>query len=194
MVLKMRGEKIFKILAHLEYSAKSFLDLFEAIATTYPTSFAKIQQKAMKGRKLFFEELYFEAKEKEKLAKLVYKLKKDGLIYEVKKGKERRLYLTSKGKDKLNYLKSSNKSKKEENKEDQEKSLVMITYDIPEYESKKRKQLRNFLLQNHFRFLQKSVWFKNGKISEKFIEKLNDLKVLDYVKIFKIQGRGNIEK
>lgn len=189
----MRGEKLLKILINLEDAARSFADLFEAVVTSYPLTISQIHRKVTKGKKLFFEEIYFNLKEKEKLSKLIYKLKKQGLVYETKQAK---IALTQRGRGKLLRLKTKLATKEILNEKADKKEineLMLVIYDIPEFEKAKRNKLRNLLNQYNFTLLQKSVWLKKGKVSEKFINLLKDLDVLDYVHIFKITQQGTIE-
>ena len=197
----MRGEKIFKILSVLEELVVGYLDLFEIICTTYPVTIPRVQKKMLERsgkRKIYFENLYWESKEKEKFRKLLYKLKQQGLIYEKK---DKRLSLTEKGKNKLKLLKikfgltkTNNQLKNQNEPNNSDEDLLIIIYDIPEYERKKRNFLRNILTLNKFQFLQKSVWVKKGKVSDEFINFLKEIGVLDYSHLFKITRAGTIEK
>jgi CRISPR-associated endonuclease Cas2 len=193
----MRGEKILKILEILEDMAVSTLDLldmwlFEQPRGIYGLERAKLKRAGQK-KQLFFTELREYLEEREKLSKLIYKLKREGFILEDKKNKK--LILTKKGKLKLRFLK--NKRSVEETKSNEsnqkDKDVIVIIYDVPESEYKRRHQLRNLLVNAGFSFVQKSVWIKQGKITEDFINFLKDLEVLHYVQIFKITQKGTIE-
>jgi CRISPR-associated endonuclease Cas2 len=193
----MRGEKILKILEILEDMAVSTLDLldmwlFEQPRGIYGLERARLKRAGQK-KQLFFTELREYLEEREKLSKLIYKLKREGFILENKKNKK--LILTKKGKLKLRFLK--NKRSVEETKNDEsnqkDKDVIVVIYDVPESEHKKRHQLRNLLVNAGFNFVQKSVWIKQGKITDDFINFLKDLEVLHYVQIFKITQKGTIE-
>jgi CRISPR-associated endonuclease Cas2 len=193
----MRGEKILKILEILEDMAVSTLDLldmwlFEQPRGIYGLERARLKRAGQK-KQLFFTELREYLEEREKLSKLIYKLKREGFILEDKKNKK--LILTKKGKLKLRFLK--NKRSVEETKSNEsnqkDKDVIVIIYDVPESEYKRRHQLRNLLVNAGFSFVQKSVWIKQGKITEDFINFLKDLEVLHYVQIFKITQKGTIE-
>ena len=199
----MRGEKILKILAILEDMIVSQWELFDVLTTTQPLGIHKVQREMMRrrGRRtLFFEELAEYLKEREKFSKLIYKLKAEGLIYESKNSK---LQLTSKGKSKLQKLKEKILGQKEVDNEATESSehsnesqaeLLIAIYDIPEYERLKRDRLRKTLEYFGFKFLQRSVWIKEGKVSERFIDLMKEIDVLDYLHLFKITKKGTIEQ
>jgi len=193
----MRGEKILKILEILEDMAVSTLDLldmwlFEQPRGIYGLERARLKRAGQK-KQLFFTELREYLEEREKLSKLIYKLKREGFILEDKKNKK--LILTKKGKLKLRFLKNKRSVEETKNNESnqKDKDVIVVIYDVPESEHKKRHQLRNLLVNAGFSFVQKSVWIKQGKITEDFINFLKDLEVLHYTKIFKITQKGTIE-
>jgi CRISPR-associated endonuclease Cas2 len=193
----MRGEKILKILEILEDMAVSTLDLldmwlFEQPRGIYGLERARLKRAGQK-KQLFFAELREYLEEREKLSKLIYKLKREGFILEDKKNKK--LILTKKGKLKLRFLKNKRSVKETKNNESnqKDKDVIVVIYDVPESEYKRRHQLRNLLVNAGFSFIQKSVWIKQGKITDDFINFLKDLEVLHYVQIFKITKKGTIE-
>jgi len=193
----MRGEKILKILEILEDMAVSTLDLldmwlFEQPRGIYGLERARLKRAGQK-KQLFFAELREYLEEREKLSKLIYKLKREGFILEDKNNKK--LILTKKGKLKLRFLKNKRSVEETKNNESnqKDKDVIVVIYDVPESEHKKRHQLRNLLVNAGFNFVQKSVWIKQGKITEDFINFLKDLEVLNYTQIFKITQKGTIE-
>ncbi|GIW65212.1 MAG: hypothetical protein KatS3mg093_191 [Candidatus Parcubacteria bacterium] len=192
----MRGEKILKILSCLENMAQNYTDLFEIFCTTYPFTINRIEKKMREKRQkhsYYFENLLFSLKEKEKLSKLIHKLKEQGLI---SRTEDKKFFLTEKGKEKLKKLKEkfTQSANTDEKNSELGKGFVILVYDIPEYEKRKRDTLRRALNFYHFEFLQKSVWLKKGTVSEKFINFLKDIDVLDYIHLFKISQTGTIEK
>jgi DNA-binding transcriptional regulator PaaX len=166
--------------------------LFEQPRGIYGLERARLKRVGQK-KQLFFAELREYLKEREKLSKLIYKLKREGFILEDKNNKK--LILTKKGKLKLRFLKNKRSVEETKNNESnqKDKDVIVIIYDVPENEHKKRHQLRNLLVNAGFNFVQKSVWIKQGKIKEDFINFLRDLEVLHYTKIFKITQKGTIE-
>ena len=63
---------------------------------------------------------------------------------------------------------------------------VVISFDIPEKERRKRDWLRFALKQLNFHMIQKSVWWGKTKIPKEFIDCLKELKIIDYVEIFRV--------
>jgi len=63
----------------------------------------------------------------------------------------------------------------------------VVIFDIPEKERWKRRWLRTSLAALGFRMVQRSVFVGRGKISRRFLNKLADLAILPYVKIFNLE-------
>jgi len=187
----MRGEKIFKILSILENATMSSLEVFNIfLSKGGQIGLLKMQSELVKnkGKKIgFFEKIIYESKERKKFSKLIYKIKSQGLIYQAK---DKKLALTKNGKEKLESFKIKNYQANLNGGND----LIIIIYDVPEYEGKLRDKLRRLLQFYKFKMIQKSVWFRKARISEKFVSLLKDLGVLDYVKIFKINQKGRVEE
>ena len=64
---------------------------------------------------------------------------------------------------------------------------LIIAFDIPEAEARKRQWLRLKLKWNGFRMLQKSVWFGPGPLAKSFVEELRISRVLSHMKFFSAQ-------
>ena len=62
---------------------------------------------------------------------------------------------------------------------------MIIIFDIPETQKRKRELLRVELSNLGFAMLQKSVWFGPAPIPKEFIRSLDHTKLLRYVKFFK---------
>ena len=61
---------------------------------------------------------------------------------------------------------------------------MIILFDIPELEKRKRAWLRAELTLLGFVLLQKSAWFGPGPLPKEFIKKLHSLEILPYLKFF----------
>ena len=61
---------------------------------------------------------------------------------------------------------------------------LIIAFDVPEKYRYKRDWLRDELACLMFVSIQKSVWFGPGPLAKEFIEKLNELDLLPYIKFF----------
>ena len=69
---------------------------------------------------------------------------------------------------------------------------MIVSFDVPEKEKRKRGWLRSTLKNLGFRMLQKSVWIGKVKIPEAYLEDLKRLRLLSYIEIFAISKRGTI--
>ncbi len=72
------------------------------------------------------------------------------------------------------------------------KSLVIVSFDVPEYARKRRNWLRAYLVSFGLKKLQKSVWVGKCGIPEEFIRDLKDLEMLAWVQIFSVTRRGTM--
>jgi len=132
--------------------------------------------------------------DKQRFYNLIYKLKEDGLI--TKEG-FKKISLTNKGKDLLKKLlfrsKRSLPSPKRYKKENINK-IIVVTFDVPEKERRKRKWLTSVLTNLNFNLIQKSVWIGKTRLPEEFLSDLRNLKMLGYVEIFEITRSGSLKQ
>jgi len=70
--------------------------------------------------------------------------------------------------------------------------IIVVAFDIPEKERRKRDWIRMCLVEMSFEMLQKSVWAAKGAIDENFIHALRDRNLLDKVHIFTVTQQGTI--
>ncbi|MEK7612182.1 MAG: hypothetical protein AAB407_02480 [Patescibacteria group bacterium] len=70
---------------------------------------------------------------------------------------------------------------------------MIIIFDIPERERKKRDCLRTELIALNFKQVQKSVWIGNPPIPRSFIEYLRDIETIPYLHIFTVQKAGSLQ-
>lgn len=75
-----------------------------------------------------------------------------------------------------------------------EKTLKIVSYDIPEWMKKKREWLREALEFLGFRMLHKSVWIGKNQIPEEFLHDLKDGELLNHIHIFEVGARGTIKE
>jgi len=191
----MKGENRLKILEFLEKSGHFIEDMFFIFSLPYGTSLNK-------GLKLLANyqekrEVYeIDRKEKLRFNDLLYRLKKDGLVEEIKKNNGHFLKITPKGKERLinlrikksEYLFQPKYAIKKEN------SVKIIIFDIPETEKRKRFWIRFALKNLDFNMLQKSVWIGKTKLPEEFIYHLRKYNLLSYVEIFEISKVGSLKQ
>lgn len=195
-----KGEITFKILKFIgDFMANSSDLLVSFLNAGYGASYTKLEYELSKiqrerDKKSIEKEIQRETKQK--YYNLIYKLKKSGLIEEKTKKGDRFFGLTKKGKDKLLQLRKRNKEKFPEtiySKENSDKFVIVI-FDIPETERRKRSWLRAVLGNLGFKMVQKSVWIGKVKIPKEFLDDLFQLKLIDFVEIFEINKTGSLKQ
>ncbi|MEK9168262.1 MAG: CRISPR-associated endonuclease Cas2 [Patescibacteria group bacterium] len=195
----MKGDVSIKILEVIGDFAGTATDFFDVVLSSgYGASYGKLQYEISKrqnqriGKSM---ERNLKRQAKQRYYNMVYYLKKDGLIGEEQKNNKRFFILTKKGKEKLTYLKEQNKRRLPETvylKEENNK-FVIVVFDIPELEKRKREWLRAVLVNLGFKMIQKSVWMGKVKIPKEFLEDLFKMKLVDFVEIFEISKTGSLE-
>lgn len=128
--------------------------------------------------------------ESQKVYKLLYYLKKQGLIRkdDSKGRKKTRWFITGKGKEKL--------AKRVERTDiylpRKDKVFRVIIFDVPEAKKKDRIWLREILRRLGFSLLQKSVWVGKRALPEEFFFDLKKHSLLPHVHIFEVEKEGSI--
>jgi DNA-binding transcriptional regulator PaaX len=116
------------------------------------------------------------------------RLKKLGLIKKNSNGWQ----ITLKGKEyikqKLAKFLPQHKSYSKDDKI-KKKDRMIIAFDIPESQRRKRDWLRVELILLDFKPIQKSVWLGPAPLPEDFIQALNELKILKHLKFFRVYER-----
>ncbi len=196
MINKTRGEIIHSMLDFLEETAGGFGDLFTAYLNAgYGASYGKLSYELNKAREVRWERKLKreeEAEKRKQCAKMIYYLKKSGLIEE-RKGV---FSITKRGKEKKKLLKEKlfkslpiiNYSKTKFDRP------ILITFDVPEKERRKRAWLRDVLNYFDFKMIHKSVWLGFMKIPEEFIQDLSRIGLADFVEIIEIGHSGTFQK
>ena len=191
----MKGEITLKFLEEIKDFVDSGADLFEVfLRAGYGASAGKLRyefSKAQKERRQRQELVQY----RKRYARFLYRLRQDGLI----KGKEQKsgklVTLTPKGRKKLMALKERYAGRLPEvsayDKNESDKFIIVV-FDIPERERKKRDWLRSALKNIGLKLVQKSVWMGKVKVSKDFIDDLSELKLIDYVEIFEISKTGSL--
>ncbi|MBI5306258.1 hypothetical protein HZB04_01590 [Candidatus Wolfebacteria bacterium] len=138
---------------------------------SYYKKIVKTQEEAIKEIK--------EIKEKT-LRRTLYRLKKSGFI----KNENAVWKITNKGKE---YVKNKLSAKiphfKHLKVENKQKEIIVI-FDIPELYKKSRNWLRGELRELGFIQIQKSVWLGPSPLPKEFIEYLNEINILRYLRFF----------
>lgn len=127
---------------------------------------------------------------------LIYRLRRDRLIVEIKRGDKEILKPTRKGIDKFENLKIKSASALPSQKLYQKTTdnlLKIILFDIPEKDRHQRRWLRSVLVNLGFKMLQKSVWIGKSKIPENLLEDFKRLKLIKYIEIIAITKTGSLK-
>ncbi len=185
----MKKTKTAFILEILENSLMTAADIVTAVLESgYGASYSKLNQTYSKieSRRAISR---FGVLERQKFYNLISKLKREELI----EG-DRKLKLTKIGKEKLMKLKNKPIDVKTlRYKSENDQTLKVVIFDIPENYRWKRNWLRISLVQLGFKILQKSVWVGKVKIPEEFIKDLRFMKIEKFIHIFSVNKLGSID-
>lgn len=125
---------------------------------------------------------------------LLSKLKKDGLI--ASRGERGSVWdITKAGLQKLEILHRQIQDGFPTTKKyirEKSNSLIIIGFDVPEKQRRKRNWVRRVLIELGFKMLQKSVWIGKYKAPKEFLEDVKNLKMMDYLEIFSVGQSGTI--
>lgn len=188
------GEVTFGILEAIGATLVDMSDLMQAILKSrYGASSGEIQ---FAQRRVYEERLVRKEQEriKQNYHNLISSLKTSGLIETKEKEGKRLFMLTLKGRKKLYDLKTVLKIRKPTVYATQPAdNWIIVVFDIPERERKKRDWLRRTLRNLGFKILQKSVWLGRKKLPQEFLDDLFDLELTDFVEIFEISKTGSLK-
>ncbi len=194
----MKGDFTIKLLEIIGEIAGSTTDLFAAfLEAGYGASQGRLRHELsrLENRRTSeatLRERHFRLRKRYR--NLLDWLKRDELIKEYTRGNKKFFILTPRGKKKLIQLKERSKTalpdisyaKKSSNQ------FVIVTFDIPEIEKRKRQWLRFALQALDFTMLQKSVWIGKTKIPKELLDDLLKLHLVEYVEIFEISKTGSL--
>ena len=193
----MKGEITLKFLEEVKDFVDSGADMFEVfLRAGYGASAGKLRYELNKVQKERRQRQAL-AQYRKRYSKFLYRLRQDGLIKERKQKYGMLVALTSKGRKKLIVLKERyagrlpEVSSYDKNESDR---FIIVVFDIPEKERKKRDWLRSALKSIGLKLVQKSVWMGKVKVPKDFIDDLSELKLIDYVEIFEISKTGSLRK
>ena len=115
------------------------------------------------------------------------RLRKEGFVVRKKSKKFAVWRITPKG---LILLQTETKKK---NKLIKDGISRIVTFDIPEKQRKKRRWIREELLELGYQPLQKSVWLGFSPLPEDFFKDLDLLSLKKHIHIFSIEKKGKID-
>ncbi|MDO8504926.1 MAG: CRISPR-associated endonuclease Cas2 [Candidatus Liptonbacteria bacterium] len=192
----MKGDITYKILSEISDAVVDGADLIKVILESgYGASLGKLNagvEKAKARRETQRVERENLRLARVKYANIIYKLKRDGLIY----SSGQKMGITVSGRIKLALLK--NRKVKELPtaiyEKGDSKNFTIVAFDIPERDRRKRAWLRRALRELGLEMIQYSVWAGKVKIPAQFIWDLGEIKILEYVDIFEITKTGTLSK
>ncbi|OGM91513.1 hypothetical protein A2999_01920 [Candidatus Wolfebacteria bacterium RIFCSPLOWO2_01_FULL_38_11] len=196
----MKGETTLKV---LEIIKDGTIGMFDAMAVflsvpygsslrKFEYELSKIQNKRLKDQ----QNKIIDKKVRQRFYSMIHRLEKDGLI-EKEQNKEGAFFkMTADGKKRLKFLRERKSSAmpKAHYQASENNNFVIITFDIPESERRKRDWLRLALKNMKFKFIQKSVWIGKVKIPKEFLDDLREFKLVNFVEIFEINKKGTLQQ
>ncbi|MEK7187250.1 MAG: hypothetical protein AAB691_00180 [Patescibacteria group bacterium] len=192
----MRGDITFRILEAVKDAAVTSTDLFEAfLRAGYGASFKKLNAMTnivQKERRTRGRKLRKTTSEKQRYYNLLYYLKQAGLISENEKEKGKFFTITKTGRRRLEDYRRFRKEELPLANYHAEKigKPVIVAFDIPEKDRRKRDWLRLVLRELGLRQIQKSVWLGKTKIPKELIKDLYCLGLGKHVEIFEVGSAG----
>ena len=193
------GSSIKAVLENIEGGLETSAALLEMFLRAYPNSYRSMR--GMEKRYAFGNRRRKETekpteKQKDYFYQTMSRLKKQGLIQKKADKRGAVWRITGRGskilaefRNKLPYL--SRSAKYESRKSDR---LIIVIFDVPEKERRKRVWLRSVLQNLGFEMLQKSVWAGKKKIPEELLHDLRQRQMINYVQIFEINKTGTISQ
>ncbi len=194
----MKGAATLAVLRSIKESFADTTALLEAfLRAGYGASYGKLlcEMRTIQRRKAKETQNIAMVREaKQKFHTLMYRLKRDGLLHTSLKAKTTAFHLTPKGALKLQCLEKRHGFPIPAYEKKNGNLLILIIFDIPEKEKKKRVWLRNALRNLGFQIVQKSVWIGKTIIPTRLVEDLHHLALTDFVEILEISKRGSLRK
>lgn len=196
--------KILKALSRTSLGLENLVDRILIPGFGYKGQLTKgqwlrLQQRRRERKKQYVADEFW-LKEKLKVAVLINRFQKMGLVKNAGSDKGRADWtITNNGLIKL--LKLEEKLLSLINKEKlppinyptiKSKHKIIVVFDIAEKEKHKREWLRQVLKNLEFKILQKSVWIGTTQLPIDLITDLERLEIAESVKIFSIFEEGNI--
>ena len=172
-------------------------ELCEAIISAgYGASSFKIQkmQEDKRSRRLAHKGFETERRYVRNYQKLIAKLKMQGLVLAEDKDGKDIIAITPKGRSKLSALEASMKRRLPavSYKAHRSEHPVIVSFDIPEKQKRKREWLREVLKQLGLKMVHRSVWIGTVKMPRQFLDDLHELNLIDCIEIFEVGKSGTL--
>lgn len=188
-----------KVIEVLVGTAFNFLDFAgAAMEAGYGASGSRIEYLYSKNKTAGLSD--FSAEDRKNLIsarhkKLLYRLRRDKLIAEVKNpGGIKSYIVTAKGKLYAKFLRKRYENKLINRNYVKEPSdeFIVVAFDISEKERAKRNWLRSALKRIGFIKIQQSLWIGQVKIPKDFLEDIKKYNLVDQVEFFKAVKLGSL--
>lgn len=199
----MRGHILLKALDLLEESAYTTGDFLMAFLSSTKYNYSHLRNFRPKKHKTVAKEITRHLavqentrKNQQRIYNLLNKLSREGLIQKTSDKNGAKWKITPNGKAKKEAIVSALASALPipEYKIERSSFFILVIFDIPETERRKRVWLRRVLKNLEFRMLQKSVWLGKTKVPSEFLETLNEFNLLTFVEIFSISKTGSLRQ
>ncbi len=124
-------------------------------------------------------------------------LRRSGLIEEKGTGKTHKIFLSALGKLRLKKLQQRFSTPVAHPPTSYTAApgnrFVIVTFDVPEKERRKRDWLRNSLAHLGLQMIQKSVWVGKIKLPRQFLDDIQALHLVQCVEIFEVSKTGTLQ-
>lgn len=187
------------VLEHLQGFAEEGCDIIETMFSGYHGSYRKMWRSIKHGPKRFDKSWAEWYRDRKRFYTLLNALKRGGLVEKKKGGSRRsRWVITEKGSNHLSRIQAQKGDplslRHTKYARSSRPALILVVFDIPEREKRKRRWLRESLKNLGFSFLQRSVWLGKTALPSEFIHDLRRLKLIDCVHILAIGKTGTIHE
>ena len=195
----MRGTITLKILQAISKTGMDAIALCESIIVAgYGASYSQIQ-KVYESKTGNMDRMVMNVPEtkhyKQNYQKLLSKLKREGLIAVKTDFKSKHFFITPRGRVKLSALEArwAGRFPPINYRRTRRRHHVIVAFDIPAIESRKRDWLREVLKHLGLKMVQRSVWVGSWELPEEFLEDLRILHIVDCVEIFEVGKSGTLK-
>ncbi|MDO8470170.1 MAG: CRISPR-associated endonuclease Cas2 [bacterium] len=191
----VRGAKTKAILEALEGAALSVMDLGIAMLVlpcgASRGSFERVRGELVRDRELAKES----SREWQRYWSMLTHLKKTGLVAETRvSGGAAKLILTKFGLERLVEFRSNLAVSyaPDRYRGEPSKKVVIVAFDVPERERRKRDWLRAVLIQLGFHKVQQSVFVGKVVIPQVLLDNVAELGLIPHIQIFSVTERGTL--
>ena len=195
---RARGAIMRAVLEAIGSSAEGIVDGFAAfLSAGYGASFSRINYEIGKRESARFTEM-LEREEalraRQRYHNLIHALTRDGLVQKRTAKNKALLILTKEGRKKLEFFRAQHVGAFPPALYHKEAgdTFIIVTFDVPEKDRRKRDWLRAALKNLGLTMVQKSVWLGKIILPPAFLEDLHALRLVHFVEIFEVSKTGSL--